>query len=439
MSVVSASDQDVRQSVAEPSRLGVTAFLLLRLSVYLYVILSALSQVDELEASNIASRIIPADMFMLALIAAAFPIMLRQIFGLRNLTVVWFSLFLGAMLVSAMFAHRPDVAFRELVVYTFCFVGGITWFMLLSQLNMSQILIVARDFTYAAGIMAGVALLSYFGLIGAVESVAGVFTGTFRNSGQAGFYFGVALCIAVPMYLQSKGRDALPALIVVGALVLALALSVKRSVLIGTGVSLALMVMVLPLIQAHQAVRKILLIIPLALLAGGLIAAAKDVASIDATLEWRLRSKIYDVDLSTIGSEGFLAENWGGAIEEFVSSPIIGVGIGNTTGSHEIHSTYFGILAYGGLAAAVPYAGFLLTFLARIWGAIRARTDTSIFFAAAWCFMAGQAVTWAYSLHIRKREFWFVFALLLAMAYIARQSSVLRARHQSAPVGQSAG
>ena len=147
-----------------------------------------------------------------------------------------------------------------------------------------------------------------------------------------------------------------------------------------------------------------------------------------STLGFRLAAK-YDSDEinSTISSGGFLSNNILASLNAANDSPVFGVGLGNVYGvyqSYEIHSTYFGVLAYGGILGILFYIYFMWKFFSEIRREIRHNLENSWarFLYILLPFMIGHMVGWGYTYHIRKREFWILVAFVVVATRLSRLS-----------------
>jgi hypothetical protein len=149
---------------------------------------------------------------------------------------------------------------------------------------------------------------------------------------------------------------------------------------------------------------------------------APEVANrIQRKYETRVSGAIYG-DESYFDDENFLGRNINDAIIAFSDNPLVGTGIGGFSGNygrHEIHSTYFKMLGETGIIGLLAYILLLYKFLTRF--KFRSRKEPLqevIYYLVPFIF--GCLVSWAYTYHIRKREFWILFAIVVTMDQIIK-------------------
>ena len=126
--------------------------------------------------------------------------------------------------------------------------------------------------------------------------------------------------------------------------------------------------------------------------------------------------------------EGFFAENLGGAIQAFKDNLLTGSGLGGfgqRYGRHEVHSTYFKILGEGGLLGVFGYSLFIITFLSYFFNGkeVRRNNPYAKFLSHMFPFIIGCLVSWAYTYHLRKREFWILLAIITIAHFLMKQHS----------------
>jgi hypothetical protein len=113
----------------------------------------------------------------------------------------------------------------------------------------------------------------------------------------------------------------------------------------------------------------------------------------------------------------FIKSNFGGAVEAFSDNPLTASGIGgflNRYGRHEVHSTYLKIIGETGLLGCLGYVLFMFYFLKIFFVSSRQATNNpySQFIKEMSPFIIGMIVSWAYTYHLRKREFWILYAMV---------------------------
>ena len=85
---------------------------------------------------------------------------------------------------------------------------------------------------------------------------------------------------------------------------------------------------------------------------------------------------------------------------------------------HEVHSTYLKIIGETGLLGIVPYLLFLFFTLSMLFSKkIFVQESSGIhpwfaFLMELRPFVIGWLISWGYTYHLRKREFWIAFAMI---------------------------
>jgi len=129
---------------------------------------------------------------------------------------------------------------------------------------------------------------------------------------------------------------------------------------------------------------------------------------------------------------GFLAENLAAAVQAFRDNPMFGSGIGafhGYYGEYEVHSTYFKMLGEGGLVGFFAYCVFLAAMIKTFRNVAGKGGPVADYLQQVVPFGIGCLVSWGYTYHLRKREFWVALSTVwLARRLVRRQSSVPSAR-----------
>ena len=117
----------------------------------------------------------------------------------------------------------------------------------------------------------------------------------------------------------------------------------------------------------------------------------------------------------------FIKANFGGALQAFNDNPLTGSGIGgfmNRYGRYEVHSTYLKIVGETGIIGIVGYFVFMIYFLKTVFipSSIKKKNPYADFLRQLSPLMIGCIVSWGYTYHLRKREFWIMFAIIF-LAY----------------------
>lgn len=385
---------------------------------------------------RLVSRIVLADLMLVVLMLTAMPqILYSSRMVLPNIHVAALPM-LAVFMIGAIFARYPNVAAFELLVMFFGFLGSI--FLVNMLVRLSEVWI-ERLFAWYVLVLGGVAfvcLLDFFVIPGLIPNRnLGGLVGTFRNTGQAGSFFGVHVALSIALLISNVIPRRPIYLLAILLLVLALVFTLKRASSIAVVVGLLLLVVqMLFSTSARDKKRAVGFLVSGAI--GGGVGYALFQWGLQNTkgLAWRAGSKYSS---STLGdfANGFFAENLQSTIEAFSDRPLLGVGLGNVYGvyqSHEIHSTYLGIVAYGGILGLLSYSVFMFVFLRTIILGARHRIENkwSAFLYTLFPLVLGQMVGWGYTYHLRKREFWILVVFVLLARYLSE-----RLRSQDRSVG----
>ncbi|MFO3796153.1 MAG: O-antigen ligase family protein, partial [Anaerolineales bacterium] len=304
--------------------------------------------------------------------------------------------------------------------------GSIAMVSLLLRLPEIWLRKFVQGYVFVIGGISFVSLIDFFlvpNLFGGL--VAGGLQGPFRNTGQAGSFFGVHLAIVLAFVLGGViPRTVLNAALVV-AISLALLFTLKRASLVATSVGIFLLTARMAFSIRSSQRRLALAFAGLSLVAsmGGLLMFgwAQEVVP---DFDWRLGQK-YNANILRQFSEGFFAENVNSTFAALSDNPLIGVGLDNVRGIyqyHEIHSTYLGVLAYGGLLGAIGYVLFIGVFVSTTYSESKSepKNDWTMFLCIILPLLIGLLIGWAYTYHIRKREFWILVTFVVVAIHMSR-------------------
>lgn len=247
--------------------------------------------------------------------------------------------------------------------------------------------------------------------LGQAPRAQGGLVGTFRNTGQAGSFLVTVLAVMLPLHgIVTGRRRRIEVAVIVAVLVVALVLSVKRAALVALLVGLALF-LARGIFRRDFARTARMLLLSAAVLAP---VVAWFMASSD-TFNSRVSRKL------TVGASEsisrFAESNFAVASRLFMENPLIGAGMGSRQvgGSYEIHSTYLSVPASLGLIGCLAYLWLVLELFM---GTTRARNPDPRAHRFARMFLPmliGLMVSYAYTNHLRKREFWITAALVTAL------------------------
>lgn len=389
--------------------------------VLLYVGLSAFLEF------TIGSRITPAD-FVLAVI------MLAVFYRAMKSSMVKFSVIhlaglplLISFAVGVLFADDIESASLEYIITVFGFLGAIAIYNVLRSFDDYWLARFLNYYTSIIGLLALVSIIDYFFLPGLISSRnLGGIQGPFRNTGQAGSFFAVHLSIIVCLYVASLiKRDVWNAIMII-SLFAALVLTFKRASIISVFSGLIFYFLLLSLTNSKRdksiGMLSLLVISVVSIVSFSLFNYSLE--SVEGA-SWRFNSK-FSIEAFSDFQEGFLADNIDSAYRAFAESPVIGVGLGNVAGvyqHHEIHSTYLGVMAYGGVVGLLSYGFFMFVIIRTM---LKSRGDRAINKWAMFLFvltplMFGLMIGWGYTYHIRKREFWLLVVFVsLAVSLVER-------------------
>ncbi len=239
---------------------------------------------------------------------------------------------------------------------------------------------------------------------------------TFRNSGQAGAFFMIALSILIPLRFGSLARgisvsDRRLFEITILVAALCMIMTVKIGSIIGIiigGIGFAIYK------------QKISFIVPVLLVLGLLYSQSSRLAELFPTTAKRIEDKVSTrLDIEKVSSDdGFLAENYSAAFEAFVDNPVCGSGLMGFQGvysKHEVHSTPMKLLGETGLLGCFGYLVFAFGALKSVARIRMALPDNPYreYMELLLPFIFGCCVSWLYTYHMRKREFWILMIVVV--------------------------
>ena len=319
----------------------------------------------------------------------------------------------------------------EWLIHAFLVVGFIALYTLIVNMPLEQRLDVAHLWVRACGLLALVALYEFVGLlvgfpsllvaVGQPPVITSGLVGTFRNTGQAGAYFSTGLAMAIALHHVSTGPRRTEVLLSMLAMGVSLAFTVKRSAIIGTVAGVVLLLLMDGTLQTR--VRNVAL---------ALIGAA----AVTPAVQWmllnspgyrnRISYKLGEGGAATF--ENFARNNSRAALAAFIDNPLFGAGLGGVLGVYdetfEVHSTYLGVPATTGVVGSLAYIAFMVAFFR---ACTRPRNDdprTRAMGRLLLPLLIGLAISFAYTYHLRKREFWITAAI--ASAIMAPAAAAVR-------------
>ncbi len=281
-------------------------------------------------------------------------------------------------------------------------------------------------------------ITSFFGFYGFVAMVTGlpnIFPGRasgeimsgFRNAGQAGAYILIFLTILLPFYFSSASKlldkkHKFLLVLAIYCLIIYLFLTAKISSYIGFTFCI--------LFSAVQR-RRYGYVFIIVFVSGLIFLIWQNLESIAPAVFTRINAKIETRITNNLNDEndiadGFIAQNLKEAFTVFYNHPFTGSGIGGFQGvydRHEVHSTYFKIVGETGFIGIFAYFLFLILLISNLLG-LSKQKKVNPYADFLWNlkpFFYGCMVSWFYTYHLRKREFWILFAVISIATYLRKQ------------------
>lgn len=329
-------------------------------------------------------------------------------------------------LLGISFSRYPGRGVLELLIHVFIFVVALALYNLYRRLPSAEAMPMAlRLLLWAGGALAVLGLVDFFLWPSLLPGSGNGLVGTFRNTGQAGAFFGMYLAILIPGFLAGLIKPTRVQLGLLLSIVFALVFTSKRAALIGLAVGLCVLAVTM-LFSTSKRDKKFGLAIIVMLVFLAPLAYYAFLWGLDNIegMAWRFGRKFNQYAVEDF-QEGFLAENIAAMKTAFEINPLVGVGLGNVAGviteKYEIHSTYLAILGNGGLLGAVAYLYFMFV---HGWQASRFRgSDPYAMYLRYYIpMLVGLVIAWAYTYHLRKREFWILFLLVSLVVHAAKEA-----------------
>ena len=259
------------------------------------------------------------------------------------------------------------------------------------------------------------------------ERASGEVISGFRNAGQAGSYALIMITILMPLKSSALNkvfdkRHQILLNIAIVSLILFLFLTGKIAGYIGFAFCL--------LFSALQK-RKFVNVFVIAIIGGGLAIVWYNLENIAPDVYKRIYSKYQTRITANISGEnditenGFIASNLGGAMKVFENHPFTGSGIGGyytVYDNYEVHSTYFKLLGETGAIGTFAYIYFVIVLFSNFKGVskIRKKNPYADYLWNLLPFLCACFISWSYTYHLRKREFWILFAVICIVSYLKK-------------------
>lgn len=395
------------------------------LLLFFFLLLSGVTWVAGPVGEGVAGRLTVADVVGVLLVLWATFLSLLFRGGRISFPAEYKTLIplLLVLLIGVVFSRRPVLGALEFLIYVYLLLVSLAIVNLVYTRQCSlNVPIILRYTLYASALLALIGLMHFFFFPGWFPGVEGGLSGTFRNTGQAGAFFGLMLALLIPAFLAKIIEPRPLPLLAISLILLALVFTFKRSAFVGFLVGVVLLSSVF-LFSKRRTEKKygVLLLVAVLLLALAIVVAGLwGVQHVEA-MAWRVERKLSSEGVSE-WAESFWIGNLKAAINALSDRPLIGVGLGNVQGVYsdfEIHSTYFALLATSGLLGFSGYLGFVIFWVRQIFLVPRASLYAQYlrYFSP---FLIGLFVSWSYTIHLRKREFWIMVAVVSLCLHASR-------------------
>jgi len=393
--------------------------------ILLYILMSSILRTSgngAIESS--ADRIAVADGIAALLILIYFSFLgIKKKIYIHKYYITLLPLFL-IFLLSAIFAFSPQRAVVEIIAILLGILLSISIVNILKDFPDGILKYFFNSYVALVGCISLVFILDFLFLNIFSRNIGGL-TGTFRNTGQAGSFLGVHLAIILSLLLSKiisfNYRNILFTLIVFSALIL----TFKRAAILGFLIGYVFLYFKLFFSKSYLNKKlflysSIIVSIFLPIFYIFFLWAKENVEG----LSWRAESK-FSQDSVEDFKTGFLSENILALKDAFNESPLIGIGLGNvelTDFGFEIHSSYMSIIATSGLFGAIFYFISMFFILYSIFKAqYLNKSKYSDFFYYFLPFFVGLMVSWSYTNHLRKREYWFMLSIVFVIIYFSKK------------------
>ena len=377
---------------------------------------------------GITGRITLADLLGLFIIFSALLMvfMSRKWVAIVPVPFILYLPFIIVLVIGVVFSDYPVKGLMEVLIHIYIFIVSLSLFIIFVHRNDLLSFEDILGFILVTGaIIASIGLLQFLFLHNLFPGKHGGLSGTFRNTGQAGAFFALYLAMIVPGFLSGFIRPRPRNFIMLFVIVLALIFTFKRAAWIGFLIGFFLLLVKI-LFSSSVRDKKIAtycftLILFLSPVVFGIFFWALE--NVDG-MAWRFQKKI-SADAGKDFIEGFFMENVHAMWSAVLDNPVFGAGAGNIAGvytkKYEIHSTYMKIVATTGLVGTLLYLFFITVFSVFIYKVGSLRNKYSEYLGYVFPFFVGAAISWSYTYHLRKREFWIFFALICFCLYLSRR------------------
>lgn len=395
----------------------------------LFVLLSFVTQTfAERGTHPIFSRLTFPDLFGAMALVIGFIIILRGYKTANTHTKIYTSAFflIFCFFLPVLFSKSPFSTFIECLILLFLVLLSIVLFEVFKDDFLETFI---PKIIYISIIASFVGVYDYFAGITGLPRLfpsraSGEVLSGFKNAGQAGAYFLVIIAILHPLRysklyekLTAKNKSLLKISLICA--VIFLGLTAKIAAYIG------LLVGFIGYAIIKRSKRSLVSIIVVSIVVGTLYINLEHIAPlVYRRITYKYETRI-EGNLEAGVEDNFIMRNINDAVAAFKDRPLIGSGIGAFNpyySDHEVHSTYFKMVGETGLLGMIGYAIFLYSFLDLFKTAsFKKENPFADFLRLGFPFILGCLVSWSYTYHLRKREFWLLVTLLIIIKYQAHK------------------
>ena len=130
---------------------------------------------------------------------------------------------------------------------------------------------------------------------------------------------------------------------------------------------------------------------------------------------YRVESRLTNRESGTQEAD-FIFTNFNDAIHAFSDNPITGSGLGafiHNYSEFEVHGTYLKMIGETGIVGSTFYAVFMCFLIYMIIKILVIKKQSNYsFFKYLLPFIIANLVSWSYNHHLRKKEFWILYAII---------------------------
>lgn len=400
----------------------------------IFMLLSFISKtITTYEGSaSVLGRVTYADMFgVLVLLFGIRQLLMGYIKSRKTSLVYYAALFMVLLFfVPILVSYNPLATIIESLIIVFLVLVSICLFYQFKDKLIEVVfpvliytLLIASVLGFYDVLASSVGLPRIFAQRNDGEAISG-----FRNAGQAGAYYLVFLTMLIPLRysvlykkLSVRVKKILNITLILGVLFIFATGKIAAYIGLVSGVLFYAI--------KRRNLKTILLIVisivPIIFIYLNLDRIAPEV---NRRIESKIQTRIVE-NVQGTSQNDFFSSNWGTAVETFEQIPLTGSGLGGFAGNfhqNEVHSTYLKMLAETGLIGTLGYVLFMfLTLLLFIRPKTHARNIYYDYLSDMLPFFLGCIISWSYTYHLRKREFWIFIAVLMITRYLAKKQAVM--------------